>query len=82
MTNGSIVKKVACETRFYRYFGSQRRKTASDTRFLLPFMLNMMEIKGKRVWRGYFCRTDPFGKDAGTKIRTESQIKPGKRKGK
>lgn len=45
-------------------------------------MLNMMENKGKRVWRGYFCRTDPFGKDAGTKIRTESQIKPGKRKGK
>lgn len=45
-------------------------------------MLNMMENKEKRVWRGYFCRTDPFGKDTGTKIRTESQIKPGKRKGK
>ena len=43
-------------------------------------MLNMMGNKENRVWRGYFCRTDPFGKDAGTKIRTESQIKPGKRK--
>ena len=82
MTNGSIVGKVACETRFSLGFGSQRRKSAPETRFLWPFMLNMMEIKGKRVWRGYFCRTDPFGKDAGTKIRTESQIKPGKRKGK
>ena len=45
-------------------------------------MLNMMGNKEKRVWRGYFFRTDPFEKDAGTKIRTESQIKPGKRKGK
>ena len=36
-------------------------------------MLNMMENKEKRVWRGYFCRTDPFGKDAGTKIRTSNQ---------
>ena len=45
-------------------------------------MLNMVGNKEKRVWRGYFCRTDPFEKDAGTKIRTESQIKPGKRKGK
>ena len=45
-------------------------------------MLNMMGNKEKRVWRGYFRRTDPCEKDAGTKIRTESQIKPGKRKGK
>ena len=82
MTNGSIVGKVACETRFSLWFGSQRRKSAPETRFLWPFMLNMMGNKENRVWRGYFCRTDPFGKDAGTKIRTESQIKPGKRKGK
>lgn len=39
-------------------------------------MLNMMENKEKRVWRGYFCRTDPFGKDAGTKIRTETRSSP------
>ena len=80
MTNGSIVKKVVCETRFYRYFGSQRRKTASETRFLRIFMLNMMENKENRVWRGYFCRTDPFGKNVSNEIRTESQIKPRKRK--
>ena len=55
MTNGSIVGKVVCETRFSLCFGSQRRKSAPETRFLWPFMLNMMEIKGKRVWRGYFA---------------------------
>ena len=43
-------------------------------------MLNMMENNENWVWRGYFCRTDPFGKNASTKIRTESHIKPGKRK--
>jgi len=76
MTNGSIVKKVACETRFYRYFGSQRRKTASETRFLRIFMLNMMENKENRVWRGYFCRTDPFGKMQVTKSVQKARLSP------
>ena len=82
MTNGSIVGKFPCETRISLIYGSQRIKSPPETRFLWHFMLNMMGNKEKRVWRGYFCRTDPFEKDAGTKIRTESQIKPGKRKGK
>ena len=79
---GSQRRKSVCETRFSLCFGSQRRKSAPETRVLWIFMLNMMENEGNWVWRGYFCRTDPFWKNASTKVRTESQIKPRKWKGK
>ena len=52
MTNGSIVGKVACETRFSLWFGSQRRKSAPETRFLWPFMLNMMGNKESQIKPG------------------------------
>lgn len=39
-------------------------------------MLNMMENKKNRVWRGYFCRTDPFGKMQVTKSVQKARLSP------
>lgn len=76
--SGLREEKVSVRPVFSLCFGSQRRKSAPETRVLWIFMLNMMENEENWVWRGYFCRTDPFWKNASTKVRTESQIKPRK----
>ena len=70
MTNGSIVGKVACETRFSLWFGSQRRKSAPEIPMVFHVKydgkqgktgLERIFLPYRPVWKR--CRyQNPYGK--------------------